>query len=96
MSLKDKLKKANQKSKASENVSKLKMKTLLDPTDANGWYLLAENLFKLGENESGWKCLTTAKKLGSIESVVKIQNILGQYGEGAEKAQASILGREEA
>lgn len=100
MSLKDKLKQANQKSQASENVTKLKLQTLLDPADPKGWFMLGENLLKLGQNQSAWKCLTTAKKLGSMEATMKISQILQNYnqqraGKG-QKAHQMLLGEGEA
>lgn len=88
-----KLKTANKKAKSMENIEKLKLQTILNPTSHRGWYLLGESYLDIGLNSSGWKCLTTAKKLGSLKAMKRIETILKEYGSKGTEALNQLQGR---
>ena len=75
-SLSDKLKRGRRKDLAPRAVKRLKLRTVNNPTDADAWYELALYFFDLQNNQSAWKCLTNAKKLGSVDAITKIEEVL--------------------
>lgn len=94
MSNLDVFKKGKNKDLAPRAIKRLKLRTIANPTDADAWYELSLYLFDLGKNDSGWTCLTNAKKLGSIDALVKIEEILKQYGKNV-NAIEELKGQEE-
>jgi hypothetical protein len=79
MSLVKLLDKARLKDKAPQSIKRLKLRTMTHPTDADAWFELSLYMFDLEDNKSGWKCLTNAKKLGSVQAIVKIKEIIQAY-----------------
>jgi hypothetical protein len=80
------------------NMERYKALTLLEPTNAEYWYKFSLCLFANGNNKDAWETLTNAKKLGSVEAIFLINNILEKYkeesSEHATHAQRALLGEE--
>lgn len=91
MSNLDILKKGIKKDKAPIAIKRLKLRTLTNPTDASAWYELALYLLDLENNQSAWVCLTNAKKLGSVEAMEKIKEILEKFNKNTKALKHFIV-----
>lgn len=79
-----------------EVLRRYKALTVHDPDNAEHWYKLSLCLFSKGDNPSGWKALTNAKKLGSEKALKLISNILSEYKkkspDKAQRARSILFG----
>lgn len=84
--------------KLQRRLSRYKTLVLVEPKNAEYWYELSQVLFKLGQNEDGFKTLLNAKKLGSPYALNMLLNIVSLFGdtnpELSKKMRQEILGEE--
>ncbi|MCK5883018.1 MAG: hypothetical protein KAG61_04960 [Bacteriovoracaceae bacterium] len=64
--------------------------TLLYPNKAHYWLSLGVTYLRMKRNKDGWKALSNAKKMGSIEAIELLEKIMINY-KGSGKADASLV-----
>lgn len=84
--------------KLQRRLVRYKTLVVVDPKNAAYWLELSKVLFKLGNNEEGFKTLINAKKLGSVYALNFLLNMIKLYGDTnpdlSKKLQREILGEE--